>query len=106
MAGFADQDWRGLSAPGSVATIYMGKKSARFLQGRLMMHGALPDTPVTVAENVSRPDERIIGATLATLPAALDGVDGPAVLLYGLAPRHAAASLDQLTPGPQQEALA
>ncbi|MBL4916259.1 uroporphyrinogen-III C-methyltransferase [Szabonella alba] len=106
MAGFADQDWRGLSAPGAVAAIYMGKKSARFLQGRLMMHGALPGTPVTVVENVSRPDERIIGTVLAALPGALDGVDGPAVLLYGLAPRHAAASLEQLPPDPQQEAHA
>ncbi|MFN3824266.1 MAG: uroporphyrinogen-III C-methyltransferase [Pseudorhodobacter sp.] len=106
MAGFADQDWRGLSNPDEVAAIYMGKKSARFLQGRLMMHGASADTLVTIVENVSRPDERIIGTTLAALPAALEGVDGPAVLLYGLAPRHAARSLDQLAPDPLQEALA
>jgi uroporphyrin-III C-methyltransferase len=39
-----------------VAAIYMGKKSARFLQGRLMMHGAAPDTPVTIVENASRAD--------------------------------------------------
>jgi siroheme synthase len=59
MAGFAEQDWRGLARPGEVAAIYMGKKSARFLQGRLMMHGADPATPVTLVENVSRPEERI-----------------------------------------------
>jgi siroheme synthase len=74
----------------------MGKKSARFLQGRLMMHGAAPDTPVTVVENVSRPDERIRAASLATLPEALADIAGPAVLLYGLAPRQATAALAQV----------
>jgi uroporphyrin-III C-methyltransferase len=92
VAGYADQDWRGLAAPGTVAAIYMGKKSARFLQGRLMMHGADPATPVTLVENVSRPDQRIVAATLATLPAAAD-LSGPAVILYGLAPREAALAL-------------
>ena len=66
IAGFAEQDWRGISRPGEVAAIYMGKSSARFLQGRLMMHGAAADTPVTLIENVSRPDQRIFAATLAT----------------------------------------
>ncbi len=96
MEGFAEQDWRGLARPGEVAAIYMGKKSARFLQGRLMMHGAAADTPVTVVENVSRPDQRILAATLATLPAVIAEIHGPAILLYGLAPRAAAPALNQL----------
>ncbi len=91
--GFADQDWRALAREGSVAAIYMGKKAARFVQGRLIMHGALPGAPVTIVENVSRPDQRIIAATLATLPACLEDVTGPAVLLLGLAPRAAQATL-------------
>ena len=45
MEGFAEQDWRGMARAGEVAAIYMGKKSARFIQGRLMMHGADPATP-------------------------------------------------------------
>ena len=96
MAGFADHDWRGMARPGEVAAIYMGKKSARFLQGRLLMHGASAETPVTVVENVSRPDQRIISGTLATLPEALTDVAGPAILLYGLAPRYAPTALSQL----------
>jgi uroporphyrin-III C-methyltransferase len=96
MEGFAEQDWRGLARAGEVAAIYMGKKSARFLQGRLMMHGAAADTPVTVVENVSRPDQRILAATLATLPAVVAETHGPAILLYGLAPRAAAPALNQL----------
>ena len=93
MAGFAEQDWRGLARKGEVAAIYMGKKSARFIQGRLMMHGAASDTPVTLVENVSRADERVIPATLATLAEAAAQAEGPAVILFGLAPRQAAATL-------------
>ena len=98
IAGYADHDWRTLARPGEVAAIYMGKKSARFLQGRLLMHGALADTPVTIVENVSRPDQRVIGATLATLPHDLDTAEmsGPALILFGLAPRSAVSAIDTL----------
>ena len=96
MAGFAEHDWRGLARAGEVAAIYMGKKSARFLQGRLMMHGAAPGTDVTIIENVSRPEQRIIGTTLSALPEAIATCAGPAVILFGLAPRAARSSLAQL----------
>lgn len=96
MGGFAEQDWRGMARAGEVVAIYMGKKSARFIQGRLMMHGAPPDTAVTLVENVSRHDERIIAATLATLPESIALLEGPAVILYGLAPRRASAALTKL----------
>lgn len=96
MQGFADQDWRALARPGAVAAIYMGKAAARFLQGRLMMHGAPADTPVTLVENASRPDQRIHAATLGTLPATAAACTGPAVILWGLAPRAALAALPAL----------
>ena len=96
IAGFADQDWAALARPGAVTAIYMGKKSARFIQGRLLMHGAQPGIAVTVVSNISRPDQQVIGATLATLPAAVTQANGPAVLLLGLAPRAALQSLPKL----------
>ena len=99
MQGYADQDWRALARDGEVAAIYMAKKAARFIQGRLLMHGATPGTPVTIVENASRPDQRIVAATLATLPAVLAEADmtGPALLMYGLAPRDATrAALPQV----------
>ncbi|MBF9050042.1 uroporphyrinogen-III C-methyltransferase [Roseobacter sp. HKCCD9010] len=96
--GFAEHDWRGLARPGEVAAIYMAKKGARFLQGRLLMHGAAPNTPVTVVENASRADGQTLATTLARLPADIDAANmsGPAILLYGLAPRDAALALPQL----------
>jgi uroporphyrin-III C-methyltransferase len=95
IAGFAEQDWNGLARKGEVAAIYMGKKSARFIQGRLMMHGATGDTAITLIENVSRPDQRVIAASLATLPEAAAALQGPAVILYGLAPRAAVTALKE-----------
>ena len=94
MQGYADHDWRALAREGEVAAIYMAKKAARFIQGRLLMYGATPSTPVTIVENASRPEQRIVAATLATLPAVLTEADitGPALLMYGLAPRDAAAN--------------
>ena len=96
--GFAEQDWRALARPGAVAAIYMGARGARFLQGRLLMHGAAPDTPVTAVENASRSDARVIASTLARLPADLETAapDGPVILMLGLAPRDAAAALPAL----------
>ncbi len=95
MQGFADQDWAALARPGEVAAIYMGKRAARWMQGRLMMHGCAAATPITIIENASRPDQRIVATTLAALPDALMDVTGPAVLLLGLAPRAAAVALQR-----------
>lgn len=94
--GFAEQDWRGLAEPGAVAAIYMGVRAARFLQGRMLMHGAAPDTPIVAVENATRPDQKIVGTTLASLPDALAGagIGGPAILFLGLAPREAAAQIE------------
>jgi uroporphyrin-III C-methyltransferase len=96
--GFAEHEWRALAAPGAVAAIYMGKRSARFLQGRLMMHGAAPATPVSVVENAGRHEERILPARLSDLPERLEAsaLDGPAILFLGLEPRSTRRSLGAL----------
>ncbi|MBE1284771.1 MAG: uroporphyrinogen-III C-methyltransferase [Rhodobacteraceae bacterium] len=98
MRGFADHDWATLARPGEVAAIYMGKKSARFVQGRLIMHGADRATPVTVIENASRPDERVLETTIDRLPTDLAeaAFDGPALTFLGLAPRASRATLTDL----------
>lgn len=101
MQGFAEHDWRALARPGAVAAIYMGKASAGFIQGRLIMHGADRATPVTVVEKATCPDQRILASTLAHLPADLAAdlaaadMTGPVLIFHGLAPRAAAAQLIQ-----------
>ncbi len=96
--GFAEQDWRDLARPGATAAVYMGGKAATFLRGRLLMHGARADLPVTAVENASRPDQRVIGTTLMDLPAALAEAapSGPVMILLGLAPRQAVVMTAQL----------
>ena len=86
--GFADHDWAALASPGATAAIYMGVRAARFIQGRLLLHGASLSTPVPEVENVSRPERVEVATTLAELPDAMaaGGIGGPAILYLGIAP--------------------
>lgn len=93
--GFAELDWASLAKPGARASIYMGLRAARFIQGRLLLHDADPATPVTIVENASRPNEVIVSTTLSALPDALslNDVRGPAVLMLGYTRRRASEAL-------------
>ena len=98
MQGFAEHDWRALARPGSVAAIYMGKRAARFLQGRMLMHGGAGTTPVTSDRKRFAPgpencrgDARHAGRTPDR-----SRRHGPALILYGLAPRAAEVAARQL----------
>jgi len=90
--GFAEHDWHDLARNRAVAAIYMGLKQAHFLSGRLLMHGASPNIPVTIMENVSRADQTIRVSTVGTLArdAEAVGETGPVILMLGLEPREAA----------------
>lgn len=91
--GFAEHDWTSLAQPGARAAVYMGVGASRFIQGRLLIHGASRDLPIAVVENASRPNEIIIEATLDNLPDALAeaGIKGPAILLIGYSVKQAKA---------------
>ena len=60
------------------------------------MHGARPDTPVTVVEHASRADTHVIDTDLANLALAIEaeGKGLPAVILYGLPPRAVRTALN------------
>ena len=90
--GLAEQDWASLARPGAVAAVYMAKRAAAFLRGRLLMCGAAPSTPVTIVENASLPGRRVVATDLLRLPGALDEgtFPGPVVLMLGVAPRGVA----------------
>jgi len=85
-AGFAEHDWRNLAQPRAIAAVYMGVRAARFVRGRLLVHGAEPGRPVTVVENASRKGEKRLATTLGELPEAVAaaGITGPAIILVGL----------------------
>ncbi|MSO74251.1 MAG: uroporphyrinogen-III C-methyltransferase [Alphaproteobacteria bacterium] len=97
--GFAEHDWRALARPGEAFAIYMGVRGARFVQGRLLIHGASSDTPVSVVENASRPDQKIVAGTLGRLADLLkrNHIAGPAIIFVGLAPRAVRRAIDDRT---------
>jgi len=89
--GYAEHDWRALAQPGKTFAIYMGLRAARFVQGRLLLHGASPETPVTIVENASRPDERVIESQLGGVSQTIwaSAIRGPAIIFIGLKARAA-----------------
>jgi uroporphyrin-III C-methyltransferase/precorrin-2 dehydrogenase/sirohydrochlorin ferrochelatase len=93
--GFAEHDWRSLARPDAAFAIFMGVRAARFVQGRLMLHGARAETPVTLVENASRPAQKIIAGALADLTRLMSEHDirGPAIIFIGLAPTAARQAL-------------
>ncbi|MCC5958790.1 MAG: uroporphyrinogen-III C-methyltransferase [Rhodobacteraceae bacterium] len=94
--GIADLDWAALARPDTVAAIYMGKRAARVIQGRLLMQGAAPATPVTLVENASHPEQTVTPCRLDTLAQTVTSCRGPVVMLLGLTPARATAVLPQL----------
>lgn len=97
MDGFAEHDWRSLARSGTTVAIYMGVGAAAFIRGRLLMYGAAHFTPVTVVENASTPEQKIVGTSLIELPETLSNakIDGPVVMLLGVLPRDRVGVLER-----------
>jgi uroporphyrin-III C-methyltransferase/precorrin-2 dehydrogenase/sirohydrochlorin ferrochelatase len=93
--GYAEHDWQQLVDTQQALAVYMGRKTAAFLQGRLLMHGANRLTPVTCIENVSRRDQRAFVSYLDGFVGALDEqrFDGPLMILVGIAGAVGASDL-------------
>jgi len=85
--GFAEHEWQQLVRSGQSLAVYMGRKTATFLQGRLLMHGADRHLPVTCIENVSLPTQRAFVSDLGQFAEQLDlhGFNGPLIILVGIA---------------------
>jgi uroporphyrin-III C-methyltransferase len=62
---------------------YMGGREAIATAQRLLAQGRRADTPVVVIENCSRPDQRILRLTLATLARGLGEAHGPVLVMLG-----------------------
>jgi uroporphyrin-III C-methyltransferase/precorrin-2 dehydrogenase/sirohydrochlorin ferrochelatase len=85
--GFAEQDWRSMAQEGARGVVYMGVGASRFIQGRLLLHGAKPDMAVSVVENATRDNQIIVSSTLSDFVEDMAKADikGPAVLMLGYA---------------------
>jgi uroporphyrin-III C-methyltransferase len=78
-----DLDWPALARANQTVVIYMGLATAGAIAARLLHAGRARSTPALIVENASLPTERRIATTLGALGAAVQGLDGPALLMVG-----------------------
>lgn len=78
-------DWAGFAREGQTLAFYMGVAGLERVRARLLAHGRAASTPCALVENGSRPEQRIVLATLDTLPdiARAHDVRSPALLFVG-----------------------
>lgn len=78
-------DWASLAAANHTVVVYMGVGTAADTARSLVAAGRAAATPCAVVENGTRPDQRVLPATLATLgdTVAAAGIAGPALLIIG-----------------------
>jgi len=78
-----DLDWASLARGNQSVVVYMGLSTAPVIAAKLIEAGRAGSTPVLVVEGASLPDERRVLTTLGGLGEAVEGLDGPAILLIG-----------------------
>ena len=78
-------DWRAVADPATTTVFYMGGRTASQIARRLMDQGMAPATPVIIAANVSRTDERRWSGPLSALADGMAqmGHDDPVVIGIG-----------------------
>ena len=71
----AGLDWRGLADPTTTHIYYMAGRTAAALGAQLLQHGLAPETPVVLASDVSRPEQRIVHTQLSELGSCAEKID-------------------------------
>ena len=104
-----DIDWSSFADPVVTSVVYMPAKTLPELVTRALQAGLDPATPAVAVERATRPDEHVIAATIAGLPARLaaEPPTGPVIVMIGrvFADYLEAAAKDQISrPEPRQSA--
>ncbi|MGO9423270.1 uroporphyrinogen-III C-methyltransferase, partial [Roseiarcus sp.] len=83
--GRIDLDWSALIQPRQTVAIYMGLRNLEPLTRAFIEHGASPDLPAAIVDNATRPNQRVVAATLGTLAAeaAAAALRGPSIVILG-----------------------
>ena len=78
-------DWASLIQPRQTVAVYMGLRNLEPLTEAFIAEGASPDLPAAIVDNATRPNQRVVVATLATLAAAARGAEikGPSIVIIG-----------------------
>ena len=81
----ADINWASVADPTVTTVVYMPIKTLPELVARAVESGLDPQTPAVAVERATRPDERVLTATIAELPARLaaEPPTGPVVVMIG-----------------------
>lgn len=84
--GLSEQNWAGLAGAGRTLVIYMGVASAQAIAAKLIANGLAPNLPVAVIENASRPQMRVLRASLAELGnlVSSERIRSPALIVVGM----------------------
>ncbi len=93
--GLAQHDWAALAKPGQAFAIYMGVNAAGDISAALLDAGIDHKTPVTIVENGTLANERVMMCSIGSLweTLALNGVEGPAIIYVGLKPAKISADI-------------
>ncbi len=93
----ADLDWTSLADPGATTIIYMPAKTIAAFVGNAIASGLDPATPAAAVFNATRPDEIVIAAPIADLPARLAATEksGPVIVMIGRVLAERAAVADE-----------
>jgi uroporphyrin-III C-methyltransferase / precorrin-2 dehydrogenase / sirohydrochlorin ferrochelatase len=83
----ADIDWASLADPAVTTVVYMPTKTLTELVANAVQAGLDPATPAVAVERATRPNERVIAATITDLPArlAVEPPSGPLIVIIGRA---------------------
>jgi uroporphyrin-III C-methyltransferase/precorrin-2 dehydrogenase/sirohydrochlorin ferrochelatase len=80
-----DLDWKSLADPSSTTAVYMPTRTLASLAERALAAGLDPATPAIAISRATRPDQRILRATIGTIAAELARMQlpGPVLVLIG-----------------------
>jgi uroporphyrin-III C-methyltransferase/precorrin-2 dehydrogenase/sirohydrochlorin ferrochelatase len=78
-------DWESLIQPRQTIVIYMGLVGLPVICRELIEHGMAPETPAALVEHGTTEDQRVLTATVATLPDEVAGAEvrAPTLIIIG-----------------------
>jgi len=85
--GYAEHDWAAMARNDDRFAVYMGVGASPLIQSRLIESGMPESLPVTIVENASRPNEKVVETRLGQLAYMVETapIKGPAVIMIGYA---------------------
>lgn len=83
--GSMNLDWAGLARPRQTVVVYMGLMGLPVLCAKLMEHGLPGTTPMAVVQQGTTPSQKVVAATLETMPDAVKdaGLKAPTLIIVG-----------------------